>query len=93
MLSLHAKERVKQRYRDNNSIDAVKEMRLAYERGNYLAVKNQDKRRVTVYFSENKSFLWKVVLSKKDGSMITVLPVTSYDIDFAIEKGVIKPRG
>ena len=93
MLSLHAKERVEQRYKDNNAIDAVKEMRLAYERGNYLAVKNQDERRVTVYFSENKSFLWKVVLSKKDGSIVTVLPVTSCDIEFAINKGVINPRG
>lgn len=90
MITKHADIRIKERYLDNNNKNIRSDFRIAKQKGNYFVRQDRDhKDRVHVLFSVNKSFLWKVVMSKIDGAIVTVLPVTSFDLRLAREKGVI----
>ncbi len=67
-----------------------RDMEIAYQNKNFFVKKNPVKNRVTVYFSANKTFLWKVVLSTIDGAVITVYPITTPDVEYAKEQGIIR---
>ena len=64
-------------------------MKIAYKNKNFLVSKNAAPGRATVYFSSNRKFLWKVVLSTETGAVITVLPLIWGDIEYAYEKGLL----
>lgn len=92
MVTRHAKERIDQRYRDNNSHNLNTDLRTALKAKRVLKFKNPVQGRVTILFSANEHFLWKVVMSKTDGAVITVLPVSREDIIFAISKNLLNPE-
>lgn len=91
--SIHAQQRVKERYNDNTSKDMRVDMHSAIAIHNYFAIDDKEHPgRVVVFFSKNKHFLWKVILSKATGDIVTALPVMPSDISLAIEKGIIDPK-
>jgi hypothetical protein len=89
MISEHASARTKQRYKDNNSTHLKIALRRAFANKNVIVLPNPVKNRVTVYFSSDKHFLWKVIMSKSDGTIVTVLPVREGDVYYAISKGLL----
>lgn len=84
----HAKERLSERYHMNKA--AFKDSyRKAIRSKNYLIGNNKEEGRVTILFSANRSYLYKAVLSKKDGALITILPVLDCDFKLANYEGII----
>jgi hypothetical protein len=92
MVTQHAAERTEQRYKDNRRNHLKHDLRKAFAEKRTLVLPNPVSGRATVYFSSNEHFLWKVVMSKQDGAVITVLPVSQDDIKFAISKKLLDPE-
>lgn len=87
-MTSHADFRLDQRYRMSHQSfrDAyIKAIKIK----NYIIGNNKEKGRATVLFSSNRSFLHKVVISKTDGAIITVLPVLDADFKLANHEGLI----
>ena len=90
MITRHAEERINKRYKDNERRHLLRDLRKAKEIKNFLVKQDLDhKDRVRVYFSADKHFLWSVILSKKDGAVITVLPIGGHDLRFALENKIL----
>lgn len=90
MTTNHANQRISERYLANNRTTILSDLRIAKKKGMFFVRPDlSSTNRVQVFFSSNGSFLWKVVVSKIDGTIITVLPVGGHDLRLAREKGVI----
>lgn len=90
--SKHARNRISER---NNRRDAS--FLMAYRRavmdGNYFVEDHpMIDGRLVVYFSSNKKYLYRIVISKKDAAIITSLPVSPRDLDKAEAKGILDER-
>ena len=84
----HAKERLSERYH-MKQVAFKDAYRKAIVMKNYLIGNNKEDGRVTILFSSNRHYLHKAVLSKKDGAIITVLPVNDLDFKLAHYEGII----
>ena len=90
MITTHAGERIKERYKDNSNFNMMGDLREAKRIKNYKVLQDPlNKRRILIYFSKDKHFLWKTIMSTKDGAIITVLPVQPYDIQYCVKEGII----
>lgn len=85
----HSVDRLCERYHMSKQafLDAY---RKAIQSKNYV-IRNDPKYidRAIVMFSRNTFYLYKIVISKIDGAILTILPVRNADFDLAIYYGLI----